>query len=628
VLATLTGDLQAAVRRRAREITGVHPVHRRSAENLVQYLELRGHDVRGLQAGLADLGLSSLGRSEGHVQATVRAVHTALRALAGDPGVSVDAPRDGSGPEDGEGYLSFAAGRALLARNSDALLGPAPDGRPTRIMVTLPATAADDYPLVHALLARGTNCVRINCAHDDPDRWQRMITHVRTAAADLGRPCLVAMDLAGPKLRTGPLAPGPPVARFHPARDALGRVTRPAEIRFTDRPGDPAPLPVGQSVPTVPTGQSGPGVPIGPEFLAALRPGDRIRLHDTRGARRTLRVTTTGPGTLTATTTATTYLATGTVLHAEHHGAGRSTGNRPAAEQSTVVGRLPDVSQWLLLRPGDDLLLTRDLTPVQPPPPGRTARIGCTLPEVFGEVRTGQRVWFDDGKIGAVVIGSGTGRLRLRITDAAPSGSKLRPGKGINLPDTALPVAALTEKDETDLRFVATHADLVSLSFVRSRHDVRRLQMLLAAAGREEVGLILKIETLRGFEHLPELLLTAMRSPRVGVMIARGDLAVECGYRRLAELQEEILWLCEAAHVPVIWATQVLDQLARTGRPTRAEITDAAMAERAECVMLNKGPYIREAVTLLDDVLTRMHEHQDKKVALMRQLRSWRGHPG
>jgi pyruvate kinase len=130
----------------------------------------------------------------------------------------------------------------------------------------------------------------------------------------------------------------------------------------------------------------------------------------------------------------------------------------------------------------------------------------------------------------------------------------------------------------------------------------------------------LKIETRRAFENLPELLLAAMRCPRVGVMIARGDLAVECGYERLAEVQEEILWISEAAHVPVIWATQVLEHLAKSGVPSRAEITDAAMGERAECVMLNKGPHIVEAVRVLDNVLRRMEAHQSKKSAKLRQL--------
>ena len=106
-------------------------------------------------------------------------------------------------------------------------------------------------------------------------------------------------------------------------------------------------------------------------------------------------------------------------------------------------------------------------------------------------------------------------------------------------------------------------------------------------------------------------------------MIARGDLAVEIGYQRLAEIQEEILWLCEAAHVPVIWATQVLENLVKKGIPSRGEITDAAMAERAECVMLNKGAFVTEAFTILDDVLTRMQTHQSKKTPQLRALRSW-----
>jgi pyruvate kinase len=137
------------------------------------------------------------------------------------------------------------------------------------------------------------------------------------------------------------------------------------------------------------------------------------------------------------------------------------------------------------------------------------------------------------------------------------------------------------------------------------------------------LGLVLKIETRAAFDNLPSLLLTAMGAPTVGVMIARGDLAVECGYERLAEVQEEILWLCQAAHVPVIWATQVLESLAKSGLPSRAEVTDAAMGERAECVMLNKGPHILDAIHTLDDILQRMQSHQAKKTPMLRPLRAW-----
>ncbi|WP_205730360.1 pyruvate kinase [Cyclonatronum proteinivorum] len=116
------------------------------------------------------------------------------------------------------------------------------------------------------------------------------------------------------------------------------------------------------------------------------------------------------------------------------------------------------------------------------------------------------------------------------------------------------------------------------------------------------------------------MLLTAMQARFCGVMIARGDLAIECGFERMAEVQEEILWISEAAHVPVIWATQVLENLAKTGLPSRAEISDAAMGNRAECVMLNKGPHITAAVRSLDNILHRMEAHQTKKKALLRKL--------
>jgi pyruvate kinase len=134
------------------------------------------------------------------------------------------------------------------------------------------------------------------------------------------------------------------------------------------------------------------------------------------------------------------------------------------------------------------------------------------------------------------------------------------------------------------------------------------------------MGTVLKIETRQGFENLPQILLAALRQPPVGVMVARGDLAVEIGFERLAEVQEEVLWLCEAAHVPVIWATQVLDTMARRGMPTRAEVSDAAKGVRAECVMLNKGPYIVDTVRFLSGVLERMSDHQAKHQPMMRRL--------
>lgn len=250
---------------------------------------------------------------------------------------------------------------------------------------------------------------------------------------------------------------------------------------------------------------------------------------------------------------------------------------------------------------------------------------GCTLPDICQQVKVGAAVWVDDGKLGAQVEAIHPEGLTLRVTHARLKGEWLRPEKGLNFPDTDLSLPALTDKDLEDLDFVARHANIINYSFVQEVNDVILLQQALAErmVRPDRIAIVAKIETQRAIRNLPELIVQAAGKQPFGVMIARGDLAVEIGYQRLAEMQEQILWLCEAAHVPVIWATQVLEQLVKKGRPSRAEMTDAAMAERAECVMLNKGPYIREAVTILDDVLQRMQAHQSKKTAQLRALRSW-----
>jgi pyruvate kinase len=176
-----------------------------------------------------------------------------------------------------------------------------------------------------------------------------------------------------------------------------------------------------------------------------------------------------------------------------------------------------------------------------------------------------------------------------------------------------------------DVQFIAKHADIVALSLVNSPDDVALLLRTLASLNQRELAVVAKIETRRAFRNLPSILLALLRSTQCGVMIARGDLAMECGFERLAEVQEEILWLCEAAHLPVIWATQVLENLAKKGLPSRAEITDAAMSNRAECVMLNKGPHVIEAVRALRGILRRMQSHQQKKRSMLRELELARG---
>lgn len=276
-------------------------------------------------------------------------------------------------------------------------------------------------------------------------------------------------------------------------------------------------------------------------------------------------------------------------------------------------------------RTGDKLLVTRS-TPTQSG--SYLHQVSCTLPDVLDQVKVGETVWFDDGKIGTVICDIVDEGIVLEVLQARAGGERIKAEKGINFPDTDLDISPLTAKDLQDLDFVTQHADMIGYSFVQHADEVDQLQSELEKripdpVRWENLAIIAKIETRTAVKHLPEIIVQAAGRQNFGVMIARGDLAVEIGFDRLAEMQEEILWICEAAHVPVIWATQVLENLVKKGLPSRAEVTDAAMSQRTECVMLNKGEFILRGVQVLDNVLSRMEAHQFKKTPGLRALNSW-----
>ena len=595
----LRRQMTALADRHADRLAAIDPAHQAGARNLLHYLALRSGDLRPLQLELSRLGLSSLGRAEPHVLASIDKVLGLLHRLSG---------RDWT-PRDPDEPVGSRASTQALQRHAVALLGRTPPGRDVRIMVTLPGEAAADPGRIDAMVQAGMDIARINCAHDTPAQWQAMAEAVRLAARRAGREVRVLMDLGGPKLRTGPIESGPEVVRLRPRRDELGRVIAPARLAL--RPAGSA-RPVGAEADAV--------LGVDPDWLAPLKVGDLISLKDARRAQRQLEIVERHADGVIAALSRSAYLTADVMLRHEPH-----------RDRRSALHDLPAAQGLLHLRRGDRLQLLPEGLGHEARPVGRGRRaqpasVSCTLPEALAAVRRGDRIWFDDGRIGGVVRKRlDGGGVLVEIGSAREGGEKLAADKGINLPDTALDLPALTAQDLQDLDTVVATADLVGLSFCQSADDVRRLRAELAARGASTLGLMLKIETQRGFAALPSILLAAMEGPTAGVMIARGDLAVECGYERLAEVQEEMLWACEAAHLPVVWATQVLETLARTGRPSRAEITDAAMGERAECVMLNKGPHIMDAIRMLDDILRRMQEHQSKKRPLLRALRAWRG---
>ncbi|MCF1708538.1 pyruvate kinase [Tabrizicola sp. J26] len=446
---------------------------RSSALNLADWLALRRMDLTALQPRLTEFGLSTLGRLDGHVRPSVDAVIAALAAIAGEAEPVFPLPEAISGE------------RALLDARRDELFGSGTDGPQTRVMVTLPSEAAEDPDLIRDLVLAGMDCARINCAHDGPDIWRRMIGKVRLAAGLAGRRVPVSMDLGGPKFR-------------------IETVSKDHKHRFL--------------------------------------PGDRF----------------------------------------------------------AIAAALSDG-------------------------PHKTVCTTLSHPALLEALEVGSEISIDDGKLWAKVVERPESHALLEVTHSPAKGMRIKPEKGVNLPGSDLRVSALTEDDIAALDVVVTQADMVSYSFVQTVGDIRALieEMEKRADDGRMPAIILKIETPLGLRNLPDLIVEAGGRLPVGVMIARGDLAVEIGFERLSEVQEEILWLCEAAQVPVIWATQVLEGMVRDGQASRAEVTDAAMGQRAECVMLNKGPHVVEAVRFLRGILGRMDRHQMKKSARLVQLKAW-----
>jgi len=560
--------------RRRNSLDAALPIHRASARNLAHYIGLRRNDVRRVQLDLAALALSSLGRCEGHVRDTIDRL---LNWLTG--------PADGERPTH---TLDRARAEALLHRNTEALFGPRPPDRHVYIMVTAPDALAATEAWATSLIDAGTDVLRINAAHGTPAEWATVASTFRAVAARRGKSPRIFVDLPGPKLRTEVRGSDDPVVHVARPKDRFGRTTGPAVVTL-----------VGQYL-------GGAQMAVPSAWLSQLQRGDTLQLTDASGRKRTLQVLEPEPQVALATCSHSLYLTPGLPITWRRFG---------RVEGKGVTGPMPRQARALKLSPGDTFTVGCDDLPDTTP-----NVLIFPEPPLLAQVKPGERVVLDDGRIGAVVDSTGDGWVRCSVTTAVRVPTTLRSGKGIAFPDSTLVVTTLGGDDEVALTFALAHADGVGLSFINRARDVALVGARIREAGRQGFGMILKLETRAALAHLPEILFEALKHDPVGLMIARGDLAVELSFERLAEMQEELLWFGEACHLPVIWATQVLDSLAQSGVPTRAEVTDAAMGMRAECVMLNKGPQVHEAVRMLANIIRKMEAHQFKKLSLYRPL--------
>ncbi|KAL1552761.1 pyruvate kinase [Salvia divinorum] len=574
-----------------------HQNYSASAINMLHYLALKSLDTEQIKEELSSIGLMNLETINTHVLSSLSGCIEMLFNSKSDSLLGLKVSSEGLPVHQRLGDKNVDLGMTAMGNkassNRDLLLGKLQSLKLAHIMVTVGQEAAENDTHITDLISSGATIFRINCAHGNTELWSKIITTVKRCSHLLEKPCQILMDLAGPKLRTGRLKDGPCVVKISPKRNALGRIICGAQVWL---------FPQGAGLPP---SHLSPDVILqvdGEKFLNKLEVDDSVRFTDASGKRRCLRILSkypvfSGAGFM-AECSKTAYVESGTALYLKEKGKKSSVG---------YVVSVPPAEQFVRLRVGDLLVLTRDSSDKQDTSPCSavgTHKMTCPCGYLFDSVKPGDPIAFDDGKIWGVIKGTSISEVVVTITHAGPKGTKLGSEKSINIPQSNIRYEGLTSKDLMDLDFVAAHADMVGVSFIRDVHDIVVLRQELSKRKISKLGVVLKIETQGGFEKLPLLILEAMKSGNpLGVMIARGDLAVECGWEKLADIQEEIMSICSAAHLPVILATQVLESLVKTGVPTRAEITDAAIGRRASCVMLNKGKHIAKAVSTLDTIL-------------------------
>jgi pyruvate kinase len=260
---------------------------------------------------------------------------------------------------------------------------------------------------------------------------------------------------------------------------------------------------------------------------------------------------------------------------------------------------------------GEELILTnRPVVGHAAQEDGQWAEVPLQYASLPGEVHPGDRILVDDGLLELQVLETSANDIRARVV----IGGRLKSNKGLNLPNAALSIPAITEKDWGDLEFgLAAGADWIALSFVRSAEEVGQLKERIAELSEfgRPVPVIAKIEKPEALEQIDAII-----EATDGIMVARGDLGIETAPQNVPMVQKMIIGKCNAAGVPVITATQMLDSMIRNPRPTRAEASDVANAilDGTDAVMLSGetavGQYPVQSVRTMGDIAREVERSQ------------------
>lgn len=580
-----------------------HP-RAQSILNLNQYMLLRKKDHTPLQEKLFILSLSSLGRSFAHVAASVDTLYDQLSSSLGREQISEELMAQFH-------HLTIAEAMTIASRNSKALFGGKSSSKLskqfTAVMVTLPSNAAEnDGVLIQQLCEAGVNVFRINTAHDDRSVWSAMadVINAINITREPTNKVKIFVDLAGPKIRTGEIQDvSIPIV--------IGEHKRENEVLIYNTDvvtcGERTDALIMETFPAQ--------LAVDKKFFKHLSVDVPVKIVDVNNKKATITLREIHTEYARGVIDKKVRVDKKTKLKSGSH----------EGKLLNIVAQKDPIRLFI-----DDLLVITEnemlgqsavcddngdvITP---------AIISCSLKGALKLLKVGEKVFIDDGKIGLIVVENHGDSIVCKVVIGKASGTLLKEEKGINFPDTYIQEPALTSTDSNNALDVLEFADSLSLSFCQCAQDVRDLQSLLDANQRHDIGIVVKIETRQAIENMHEILQQLLESEKSGVMIARGDLAIEVGFENMAYIQEALLDICDAAHLPVIWATQVLESKMKNNLPSRAEVTDAAMAGRAECVMLNKGAFAIDTISVLMQILDDMHKVSKKNRQLLKKETLW-----
>ena len=585
------------------EVGSEHP-RAQSLLNLNQYMLLRKKDHTQLQEKLFNLSLSSLGRSYAHVAASVDTLYDQLISSLGGEQISEELMAEFH-------HLSIADAITIASHNSKALFGGKVSSKLSRqstaVMVTLPSHAAENSgALIRQLASAGINVFRLNTAHDDNQAWKEMANVIRNinSGRESTDKIKIFVDLAGPKIRTGVIQ-----AVEHPIK--IGRNNQESEILIHCGLGetrgeytDPFTL---EKIPAQ--------FIVDKKFFKKIMKRDTLHIEDINHGKVTIKIHEVNEGTARGFIHKKILINKKTKLSVNKHESKLLNLQIQKDPIRLFVNDLLIITEQEI--EGRSALFDEDKKGLSP------AIIGCSLKGILISIKIGEKVFIDDGKIGLEVVENNSESLTCKVFISKAGGTLLKEEKGINFPNTYIKIPALTPNDKINALSALDFADSLSLSFCQSGEDVRDLQQLLQENNRLDIGIITKIETQQAVSNMPEILTQLLEWEKCGVMIARGDLAIEVGFENLAYIQEALLDICDAAHIPVIWATQVLENMMKNHLPSRAEVTDAAMSGRAECVMLNKGAFAIDTIDILKRILHDMHSISKKNRQLLKKETLW-----